>query len=77
LETDAGVLAFERRLGDERVLCAFELSGQPGRVRHPEMAMSQAFALVGGAVVSDVGVELPPYAFAWVRLGPVAPGEQS
>jgi hypothetical protein len=36
------------------------------------MAHSEAFALIGGAVVADAGVELPPYAFAWVRLA--APG---
>ncbi|HZC17949.1 MAG TPA: alpha-glucosidase family protein [Caulobacteraceae bacterium] len=69
LDADPGVLAFERRLEDERVLCAFELSGQPGRVRHPEMAGSPALALIGGAMATDTSVELPPFAFAWVRLG--------
>jgi alpha-glucosidase len=72
LDADSGVLAFERRLGDERVLCAFELCGQRGRVRHPEMANAEAFALIGGAVMTDFSIELPPFAFAWLRLA--APG---
>jgi len=72
LEAGPGVLAFERSLDGERVLCAFELSGQPGSLHHPEMAGSEAFALIGGAVLADTGVELAPFSFAWVRLG--APG---
>jgi alpha-glucosidase len=69
LEAGPGVLAFERSLDGERVLCAFELSGQPGSLHHPEMAGSEAFALIGGAVVADTGIELAPFSFAWVRLG--------
>ena len=69
LEAGPGVLAFERSLDGERVLCAFELSGQPGSLHHPEMARSEAFALIGGSVLTDTGIELAPYSFAWVRLG--------
>jgi alpha-glucosidase len=69
LEAGPGVLAFERSLGGERVLCAFELSGQAGHLHHPEMANSQAFVLIGGAVVAETGIELAPFAFAWIRLG--------
>jgi alpha-glucosidase len=68
LDAGPGVLAFERSLDGERVLCAFELAGRAGHLRHPEMAGSDAFALIGGAVVADVGIELPPFAFAWIRL---------
>ncbi|HEY3889069.1 MAG TPA: alpha-glucosidase family protein [Caulobacteraceae bacterium] len=69
LEAGPGVLAFERSLGGERVVCAFELAGQAGHLYHPEMAGSEAFALIGGAVVAETGIELAPFAFAWVRLG--------
>jgi alpha-glucosidase len=69
LDAGPGVLAFERSLGGERVLCAFELAGQPGQLHHPEMANSEAFALIGGAVVAETGIELAPFSFAWVRLG--------
>ena len=69
LDAGPGVLAFERSLGGERVLCAFELAGQAGHLHHPEMANSQAFALIGGAVVTETGIELAPFSFAWIRLG--------
>ncbi len=69
LDAGPGVLAFERSLGGERVLCAFELAGQPGQLHHPEMANSEAFALIGGAGGAETGIELAPFSFAWVRLG--------
>jgi alpha-glucosidase len=60
-----GVLAFERVLGEERVLCLFELAGRAAR-----QALSGGLLLPTGleARLVENGVELPPYGAALVKL---------
>ena len=58
----AGVLAFERQLGDERVLCAFELAGEPAQLELAGEAM-----LAWGAALGGGGLALEPYGGAFVR----------
>lgn len=62
LETPEPVLAFERRLSDERLLCVFNLSAAPGQWSAPEMSNWQILeeSLVGlkeGEKISP----LPPF----------------
>jgi alpha-glucosidase len=67
LEARDGLLAFERTAGDERVLCAFELSGRPARLDDDGLDGARVLAEDGGVSLAGHTVTLPPFAFAWLR----------
>jgi alpha-glucosidase len=64
----AGVLAFERAAGGERLLCLFELAGQAAVFERPDLAGAAALALYADAVLEPDRVRLPPFAVALLRL---------
>ena len=68
LEAPPGVLAFERGLGGERLLCAFELSGAPASLV-VDPANETLLALSGAALTAG-RLELPAFAAAILRLAP-------
>ena len=59
---DAAGLGFERVLGDERVACRFNLSGEPVRLS----ASGPGTVLLASPGVTEEG--LPPFGFEWRRL---------
>ena len=63
-----GVLAFERSLGDERVLCAFELSGARASFARPDLAEASPLMLWGGAALDGGGLSLGAHGGAILRL---------
>ena len=66
-----GVLAFERKGANERLLCLFELSGERARVTAAPGA--QLLERLGEAVAMEDGaVQLPPFGGAILRLAPDA-----
>jgi alpha-glucosidase len=67
LKSPDGVLAFERRTGDECVLCAFELAGQSARFDDDGLDGARMLGGDGGGALVGQAVTLPPYAFAWMR----------
>ncbi len=70
-QTAPGVLAFERRTADERLLCLFELAGEATTA----IAGTPATVLGsvnGGSLSSDGEVVLPPYGGAVLRLDPTS-----
>ncbi len=69
LEADAGVFAFERAAGNERVLCVFELAGQAARFDDPRLEDAATLFGDGGVGLSNRSLTLPPFAFAWIKLG--------
>ena len=68
LEAPPGVLAFVRSCGTERVLCLFELAGQPVSFDHPDLAVAKPLALYSGATLSAGQASLPPFAMAILQL---------
>jgi alpha-glucosidase len=68
LEAPEGVLAFVRTLGRERVLCLFEMAGQPARFDHPDLYGAAALALWGEASLQGDRATLPPFAVVLTRL---------
>ena len=68
LDAPPGVLAFERTLKNERLLCVFELSGQAAVFAHPGIAVEGAVASFADAAVSAGRIELPAFGVALVRL---------
>ena len=60
LEASAALLAFERRLGGEAVLCLFNLGSEPCAWRLPAMARSAPYCL-GAATLSGQTVALGAY----------------
>jgi alpha-glucosidase len=68
LDAPAGVLAFERRLGEVRLLCAFELSGAPASLAVEPVA--ETLLAISGASLTDGRLDLPPFAAAILRLEP-------
>jgi alpha-glucosidase len=56
-----GILAFERRLADTRMLCLFNLSGEERRVPLPEGAWRQDKGVPFAAWADDGDAVLPPY----------------
>jgi alpha-glucosidase len=63
-----GVLAFERREGDERVVCLFELDGRAAQVGLARLAGAEPLMLWQGAALREAGVHLPPFSGAILRL---------
>ena len=63
-----GVLAFERRHGDERVFCVFELAGGSQGLNLP--ARAQPLEVWGGASLEGGVVRLAPYAGLIARASP-------
>jgi alpha-glucosidase len=68
LDAPAGVLAFERTCGGERLLCLFEMAGATARFDHADLHGGTAAALHSGASHQGDRVDLPPFAVALVRL---------
>jgi alpha-glucosidase len=67
LEAPEGVLSFERRQGEERLLCLFELAGSAARL--PVDPSAELVAGFNGGTVASVGeVELPPWGGVVLRL---------
>jgi alpha-glucosidase len=64
-----GVLAFERNLGQERLLCVFELGGEAALCPAPD-ASHALFAATGAEAIEPGGVRLPPFGALIVRLPP-------
>jgi len=63
LDAPTGVLAFERTLGAERLLCVFELAGC-GAELPLDMRAQPLFLASGGEVLAHGGLSLPPYGAA-------------
>jgi len=65
--TPAGVLGFERRLADERLLCLFDLAGEGAVV--PAPGVGEVLAAFNAAGPGALGfVELPPFGGVVIRL---------
>ena len=62
------VLAFDRVAGAERVRCVFELGGLATRFEDPVLAHGEALFLGGGAVLDELGLDLPASGVAIIRL---------
>jgi alpha-glucosidase len=62
-----GVLAFQRRHGDERLLCVFELAGRPAAFEVP--ASSLVLTVSGREAISEGAMSMPPFGGAVLRLG--------
>ena len=62
------VLAFDRVAGAERVRCVFELGGLATRFEDPVLAHGEALFLGGGAVLDELGLDLPASGVAVIRL---------
>ncbi|WP_051247872.1 alpha-glucosidase family protein [Inquilinus limosus] len=62
LDTADGVLAFERRLEDERILCVFNLTGETRIWTAPPAEIAPTDAPGLGARLDNGRVALPPYA---------------
>jgi alpha-glucosidase len=67
IDAPAGVLAFERVLGDERILCVFELSGKAARFDLADAVRAVPLQLWSGALAGDA-VDLGPHGGAILRL---------
>jgi alpha-glucosidase len=67
-EAPAGVLAFERVEGPERVLCVFELDGQPARASLKGLDGAMILMAWQGAEVGADGVDLQPYGGVILQL---------
>ncbi|MBV9996767.1 MAG: alpha glucosidase [Caulobacteraceae bacterium] len=68
LDAPLGVLAFERRQGDERVICLFELDGRPASVRLPGFAEAEPLFMWHGACRREDRIDLAPFAGALLRI---------
>jgi alpha-glucosidase len=68
LEAPAGVLAFERTLGEERVLCVFEMAGQDAVLDHQHLHAARVLATHFGATLENDQVRLTPFSIALLRL---------
>ena len=66
LASAPNVLAFQRVLEGEVVNCYFELGGSPARI--DGVSGVAPLWLDGGAALGEGGVDLPPYASAFVRM---------
>jgi alpha-glucosidase len=64
--TPPGVLAFSRRLGNERAVCAFELAGQAAQL---DGVQGNVLLAADGVAAGEGGLSLPPFGFA--ILGPL------
>jgi alpha-glucosidase len=62
------VLAFDRVAGGERVRCVFELGGLATRFEDPVLAHGEPLFLGGGAVLDELGLDLPGSGVAIIRL---------
>jgi alpha-glucosidase len=72
VEAPAGVLAFERRLPGERLLCLFELNGVATEAALPAGATLLA-AFNGATLTSSGRLDLPPFGGAILNLGAIPP----
>jgi alpha-glucosidase len=68
LDAPAGVLAFERTWGNDRVLCVFEMAGRAAAFDCPNLAAATPLALHSGAMIKGGGVGLPPFAMALLKF---------
>ena len=66
LAAPANVLAFQRVLEGEVVNCYFELGGRVARI--DGLSGMRPLWLAGGAAVAEGGLDLPPYASAFLRM---------
>jgi alpha-glucosidase len=69
LETEAPVLAFVRRHGDEAIACVFNLSAEPAVLADPLFAGAEVLPVGGYAELRAGSLGLPPFAAAFLRLG--------
>jgi alpha-glucosidase len=65
VEATPGVLAFERRSGDQRILCLFELGGEGAAI---DLPTGQIIHAVGGAAPEGGRLQLPRWSAVLVRL---------
>jgi len=64
IDAPAGVLAFERGVGETRLVCVFELSGAAARIGVTGDAL---FKVSGAETLGDDGLHLPPFGGAILR----------
>jgi alpha-glucosidase len=69
-EAPAPLFVFERRAGDEAVLCAFNLGDQPARLDDGRLQGGAVLAVgTGGGALLGQTLELGPHAARFIRLG--------
>ena len=68
LRADGDLLAFERDTEADRLLCLFNLGGEPQRYRSPTPAPMDAGFRSEGTRFNARTVELPPWGFAFAHL---------
>lgn len=65
---DDPILAFSRMAKDERILCAFNVSGLPARLDWPELANGAAILGRGAKRAPDGSLTLEPFAFLFAEV---------